>query len=105
MNITYPPIHITDLPPAFSQLGNELPKALVYVLIPTELLYFSLYFKLKGYSRLYSYLTAASIAAFWASPLVAPISCGPVKCLQNFSSTFVSIPKLPGILILSPIYL
>lgn len=91
MNISYPPIHIDNLPPAFSQLGSELPKALVYVLIPTELLYFAIYFKIKGSPRLFRDLTFASIAAFWASLIVAPIGCGPVKCLQNFASKCLSL--------------
>lgn len=90
MNISYTPIHITDLPPAFSQLGNELPKAAAYLLIPIEILYFALYFKVKEYPRLYRNLTFASVLAFWASPYVAPIACGPVQCLQNFASMYLS---------------
>jgi hypothetical protein len=96
MNISYAPIHINNLPPAFNRLGSELPKALVYILIPVELLYFSIYFKLKGYNRLYNCLSFASIAAFWLSNLVAPISCGPVNCLQNFASEWpmISFPLI-----------
>jgi hypothetical protein len=87
MNISYPPIHITNLPPALEQLGHEAIKALAFLLVPIELLYFSVYFHLKGHYRVYKTLTFLSIAAFWISPYVAPISCGPARCLQNCAST------------------
>jgi hypothetical protein len=86
MNISYPPIHINNLPPAFEQLSHEFIKAATFLLIPTELLYFSVYFHLKGFYRVYKTLTFLSIAAFWISPYAAPISCGPAKVLQNFAS-------------------
>jgi len=85
MNISYPPIHVIQLPPAFEQLGAEFTRALIYLLVPVELLYFSIYFKVKGIYRLYQYLTALTIVAFWLAPFIAPIHCGPAKCLQNFA--------------------
>jgi len=87
MNISYPPIHITNLPPAFEQLRHEFIKATAFLLIPTELLYFSIYFHVKGFHQLYEYLTFLSIATFWIAPWMAPINCGPVRCLQNFAGT------------------
>jgi hypothetical protein len=86
MNITYPPISLADLPPVYNQLGHELVKATAFLLIPTELLYFSIYFHVKGLYRTYEFLTFLSIGAFWLSPWFAPISCGPARCLQNFTS-------------------
>lgn len=86
MNISYPPVHITNLPPTLEELGHEFIKAVAFLLIPTELLYFSIYFHLKGFQKLYEFLTFSSIAAFWVSPWLAPISCGPARCLQNFAS-------------------
>lgn len=92
MNHSYPLIDIHTLPPAISQLGHDLPRALVYLLIPIELLYFSIYFHLKGYHRLYKWLSFASIATFWLAKVITPIRCNPAECLQNFAGTF-SYPK------------
>lgn len=86
MNISYPPINIIDVPIAIQQLGHEFIRALVFLLIPTELLYFSIYFRRKGHYQIYLSLSFLSTIAFWISPVVAPISCGPAKCLQNFAS-------------------
>jgi hypothetical protein len=92
MNLSYyPPLPTTNLLPVVEQLGHETIKALSILLIPTELLYFSLYFHLKGYYRVYKTLSFLSISTFWISPLIAPISCGPARCLQNFASTSGSI--------------
>jgi hypothetical protein len=86
MNISYPPFHITNIPPAFDQLTHEFIKATAYFLIPVELLYFSIYFHVKGRYTLYECLSLLSIAAFWVAPVVAPIHCGAARCLQNFGS-------------------
>ncbi len=72
--------------PVVEQLGQELTKAFAYLLIPTELMYFSIYFHIKGHRKVYEILTFLSIGAFWLSPIVAPITCGPARCLQNFAS-------------------
>jgi hypothetical protein len=90
MNISYPP-DIISLPPAFEQLGEELPKAAAFLLIPTELLYFSIYFRIKSCHRLYAFCTFLAIAAFWISPLITPVYCGPARCLQNFASEYVML--------------
>ncbi|KAI9734106.1 MAG: hypothetical protein M1818_007044 [Claussenomyces sp. TS43310] len=88
MNISYPPIHIKDLPPAYEQLLHELPGALLYLLLPVELLYVSIYFKLKGHHSTYSLLSAFSLAAFSLATWFTPVSCGPVRSLQNFTGWF-----------------
>ena len=85
MNISYPPVHIDNLPPAFIELGHELPRALIYLLIPTEALYLSIYLKLKGHERMYRALSLLSIVTFWLSSWITPISCAPAKCEQNFA--------------------
>lgn len=94
MNISYPPINIINVPPTFEQLGHELIKALAFLLIPTELLYFSIYFRRKGFNKLYEVLTLLSITAFWISPVAAPIACGPARCLQNFASMLERAPLI-----------
>jgi len=86
MNISYPPFHITNIPPAFEQLSHEFIKATAFLLIPVELLYFSIYFHVKGRYKLYEYLSILSIIAFWVSPVLAPIHCGAARCLQHFAS-------------------
>lgn len=88
MNISYPPIHITNIPPPVVKMGHEVVKATAFLLIPTELLYFSIYFHTKRLYKLYEILTFLSVAAFWVSPVLAPISCSPARCLQNFASEF-----------------
>ena len=86
MNVTYQPVQTTELPAALEQLGREIPRALVCLLIPAELLYFAIYFKIKDSKKLYAALTFISILAFWLCPLFTPIVCGPVKSLQHFGS-------------------
>jgi hypothetical protein len=90
MNITYPPIHLTELPPAVEQLTHDFPKAALYLFVPTELLYFSLYVKIKGFNRVYAYLAFLSILSFWIYPLITPIRCGPARSLQHFASEYLS---------------
>jgi hypothetical protein len=100
MNVSYPPIPIPvhNLSPAVQQLGHEFTKALAFLLIPTELLYFSIYFHTKGRYRLYEILTFLSIATFWISPYAAPISCAPARCLQYFASESTVIGTFAGVL-------
>lgn len=76
---------IASLPRVVEQLGHDFVKAAAFLLIPTELSYFSIYFHAKGYYKIYRNLTFLSIAAFWTAPWAAPISCGPARCLQNFA--------------------
>ncbi|KAH6675664.1 hypothetical protein B0J14DRAFT_477811 [Halenospora varia] len=73
------------LPPNLSQLGHEIVRATAFLMIPVELLYFSIYFYMKSCRRTYNILSLLSIAAFWIYPYTAPISCGPVRALQNFA--------------------
>jgi hypothetical protein len=100
MNVSYPPIPIPihNLSPAVQQLGHEFTKALAFLLIPTELLYFSIYFRTKWRYRLYEILTFLSIATFWVFPYAAPISCGPARCLQNFASESTILGTFAGFL-------
>jgi hypothetical protein len=94
MNVTYPTtiplLAALQVPLEVNRQGQEVIKATVFGLIPAELLFFSIYFHVKGFYKLYRILTALSLAAFWIAPYAAPISCGPVKCLQNFASKFKS---------------
>lgn len=92
MNVTYDLAHIPILPPPFEHLGREFSRAVLCLLIPTELLYFAIYFKIKGFKSLYVSLTFLSILTFWLCPLFAPIVCGPVKSLQHFGSEFSTFP-------------
>ncbi|KAG9238663.1 hypothetical protein BJ875DRAFT_480163 [Amylocarpus encephaloides] len=98
MNITSPsPISLLvtlQVPPVINQLGQEILKATVFDLIPLELLFFSIYFNLKGFYKLYRTMTFLSIATFWLSPNVAPISCGPVRCLQHFATAVGTMKAL-----------
>ncbi|TVY19271.1 putative long-chain-alcohol O-fatty-acyltransferase 7 [Lachnellula arida] len=93
-SMSIPPIYLADLPPAYNQLGHEFVKATAFLLIPTELLYFSIYFHLKGFQKVYQALTFLSLGAFWISPWFAPISCGPAQCLQNFAIAIGSMKLL-----------
>jgi hypothetical protein len=88
MNISYTPIHIPELPPAVQQLSHEFPKAVSYLLIPAELLYFSIYFKIKGFNRVYAYVAFLSLLSFWMYPFITPARCGPVRSLQHFASEY-----------------
>jgi hypothetical protein len=91
MNISYAPIHITNIPPEVERMGHDVLKAAAFLLIPAELLYFSIYFYVKGLYKLYEILTFLSITAFWVSPVLAPIACSAARCLQNFAS-MASLP-------------
>jgi hypothetical protein len=86
MNISYPPIHINNIPPPVMLMGEQVARAAAFLLIPIEMLYFSIYFHTKGKYKLYEMLSFLSIAALWVSPVLAPIACSPARCLQNFAS-------------------
>jgi hypothetical protein len=87
MNISYQPIPIRNLPLAMEAAGNEFVKAAAFLLIPLELLYFSIYFHTKGVYKVYKILNFLAITTFWIAPYISPIGCGPVRCLQCFAST------------------
>lgn len=93
-NVSYPPIYVTNMPPQFGRLAHESAKAVAYLLIPSELLYFAVYFYLKKQRRIYHVLNVAALVMLWLSPLMAPITCTPASCLQNFASTS-SCPYMP----------
>jgi hypothetical protein len=88
MNISYPPVY-DNIPPAIKQLGHEFPKAVAFLLIPVEFMYFAIYFHRKGFHKLYNTLALLSLATFWIAPVLSPISCGPARCLQNFAGTSI----------------
>lgn len=94
MNITYPPIYVTNVPPVFEQLGHDIVRATVYLLIPFELLYFGIYFHLKGISKAYKILSFLSMVTLWASPIIVPISCGPIRSVQKFAIAIGSMKAL-----------
>ncbi|KAL2072567.1 hypothetical protein VTL71DRAFT_11910 [Oculimacula yallundae] len=85
MNTSYHPVPVANFPPAVEQLGHELTKGIAFLLIPTELLYFAIYFHIKGLHRIYETLTFLSLATFWLAAYAAPVSCGPARCLQHFA--------------------
>jgi hypothetical protein len=60
---------------------------LLALLVPTSLLYLSIYAHVKGRRRSYVFLTVAAIASFIAYPYLTPIHCGPFRSLQYFAST------------------
>ncbi|KAG4027345.1 hypothetical protein MFRU_031g00920 [Monilinia fructicola] len=75
----------TTLSPAFETLGHETIRAAAFLLIPTELLYFSIYFLLKRQYGTYKKLSALSLVTFWLSSWINPISCAPIGALRNFA--------------------
>lgn len=85
MNITNTPIQVKSLPTVVGEMGHNLQRGCVYFLIPFELLYFAVYFHLKGLPQLYNTLTVFSVAALWAFPIIVPTSCPPMRCVQNLA--------------------
>lgn len=78
----------TTLSPAFETLGHETIRAAAFLLIPTELLYFSIYFLLKRQYGTYKKLSALSLVTFWLSSWINPISCAPIGALRNFAGMY-----------------
>lgn len=77
-----------DIPPSYRLLAHEFGHALEYLLLPLTLLYFSLYFSLKGYKRVYGALTLGALLGFSTATSVAPIHCPPAASLMNFGGAF-----------------
>ncbi|KAI6714460.1 hypothetical protein PZA11_000699 [Diplocarpon coronariae] len=96
MNVTYSPILAPQiaLPPVCEQLGDDLIKGTAFLLIPTELFYFSIYFHIKGAYRVYKILTFLSLGAVWLAPWIAPVSSGPARCLQHLAIVISTIKIL-----------
>jgi hypothetical protein len=91
MNISYDPPFIARLPPAVEQAGLDCIKTAASLLIPGEILYSAIYFHRRRSEKLHAALTVFSLAAFCATPILAPISCGPIQCVQNFAGEFHTI--------------
>lgn len=89
MNATTSIINIEEIRPALAQLADQFPLAAASLLIPTLLLYLSIYAHVIGHYTTYKFLTFGSIGAFILCPYLTPIYCGPVRCLQNFASTLI----------------
>ncbi|CAD6445706.1 a59f2995-1bf8-4302-a529-516135086104 [Sclerotinia trifoliorum] len=75
----------TTMSPAFERFGHETIRSAAFLLIPTELLYFSIYSLLKRQYGTYKKLSALSLVTFCLSTWMNPISCGPVAALRNFA--------------------
>jgi hypothetical protein len=90
MNITSIPLLIepASISPELEHLGHETIRALAFLLIPIELLYFSIYFLLQGQHGLHKKLTLLSLGTFWLSNWMTPISCGPIGVWRNFIGTY-----------------
>ena len=85
VNATTSIINIEEIRPALVQLADQFPVAMASLLIPTLLLYLSIYARVLGHYTTYKVLTLGSIAAYFTCPYLTPIHCGPVRCLQNFA--------------------
>lgn len=87
MNFTQPAVQLaTEIAPTMHQVSDEFIRAFFWMLVPAEVFYFSLYFKVQGCERAYKYLTAATMLFFLISPIVTPLSCAPVRSMQYFTS-------------------
>lgn len=97
MNITYPPLRVTNMAavsPTLEQLSHDFTRALFYALIPAEVLYFSLWFKVRGAERTYAALTFCAIVLAWIAPVITPVACAPVKSLQYFGIAVLTMKSL-----------
>lgn len=88
MNVSYPLPFIANLPPTVEQAALDCLRTAASLLIPGEILYFAIYFHRRRYEKLYAVLTCLSLAAFGFSLILAPVSCGPIQCVQNFAGKF-----------------
>jgi hypothetical protein len=70
--------------PAIEQIAYDSIKTTASLLIPGGILYFAIYFHRMRFSTLYTALSFLSLVVFAVTPTLAPISCGPIKCVQNF---------------------
>ena len=82
---------LTNLPPPWlsHKLSHDFVRAFSYLLIPAEVLYFSLYAKVKGHEHIYRVLTFACLALLWFGLVITPIDCAPLKSLQIFASMYI----------------
>ena len=91
MNISYIPSFIANLPLGVKQAGLNCIRTAASLLIPGGILYFAIYFHWRRCENLHTLLTFFSLAAFCLTPVLAPISCGPIQCVQNFAGKFHTI--------------
>ncbi|KAM3065996.1 hypothetical protein ACMFMG_009783 [Clarireedia jacksonii] len=86
MNITSIPLLLepASISTELERLGHETIRATAFLLIPIELLYFSIFFLLQGQYGFHKKLTFLSLATFGLSNWMTPISCGPIGFLRNF---------------------
>lgn len=68
MYTTHPPPSITALELGLPPETHQVIRAATFLLIPAELLYFSVYFRIKNFDRLSGMLTTLSLAAFFFAP-------------------------------------
>ena len=83
MNVTTRTIDGEAMQPAIYQLVRQLLTLICSLVLPTLLLYVSIYAHVIGHYTMYKLMTFVALASFLACPSIYPISCGPVQCLQN----------------------
>lgn len=87
MNVTFPAAELAaEQAPMVSLFTDEVVRAFFWMLVPTEVFYFSLYFKVQGREKAYKRLTALCMVLFLISPIVTPMSCALVRSVQYFFS-------------------
>ncbi|KAI6249916.1 hypothetical protein HI914_01645 [Erysiphe necator] len=84
---------LLELPSNFHQASLDLSKALVFLIIPGEFFYFSIYFLLKGRYVIHNTLTLLALMAIWISPIVTPIKSNSARSLFNLI-VFVASMKI-----------
>jgi hypothetical protein len=84
MNISNTSPFMAKILPAIEQIVYDSIRTTTSLLIPGGILYFAIYSHRMRFSTLYTTLTFLSLAVFAVTPTLAPISCGPIKCVQNF---------------------
>lgn len=83
-------------PIAMSSLADATARALLYLLLPTELTYFSLYFHLHHRPRLSTSLLALALPLFLFAPALTPIPSAPLTVLQYYIGASPLPPRCAG---------
>ena len=65
------------------EVVDQVPSGFACLLLPTALLYISIYARVYRLSAISNTFTFASIGTFIACPYLAPVHCGPIRCIQN----------------------
>ena len=76
-------LHSTTAP----RLTSEFLSLILLLLVPTLLLYASIYSHLRGSTRVYQTLVLGALITFVMQPRLAGICCGPLKSLQHLAGT------------------